>query len=103
MQDSVCMCVTKFLIKDMYVWRVLTVIRSHKTFINSQTLGSHIVNNENLFVCTAFIYSSESCQVSESPHPSKAVTTLGQSERAMYESRTKESKPEMCETDEGRE
>lgn len=78
MQESVCMCVTKFLIKDAFLWRVLTVIRSHKN-INSGSLGNRAVNNGDLFVCTAFIYSFESwfLHLSEAdtiPTPKQRVT-----------------------------
>lgn len=53
----------------------------HKeTFTNSGTIGNHAVNNGDLFVFTAFIYSTEFCWVSELPHLSETVTALGQKE-----------------------
>lgn len=56
MQEGVCMCVTRF--ENVFIWNFLSVILS-KTFMNSGTIGNHAVDNGDVFVCTAFIYSSE--------------------------------------------
>lgn len=68
MQKRVCMCVTKFLITDALVWRLLTVSRSHSNIYIQSHSRQHVLTNGDLFVFTAFIYSSEFCWVSELLH-----------------------------------
>lgn len=48
--------------------------------MNSGTISNHAVNNGDLFVFTAFIYSSEFCRVSELYHLRETVTALGPQE-----------------------
>lgn len=77
------------------------------TFINSGTIGNHAVDNGDLFVFTAFIYSPEFCQVSELPRLREAVTALGPGKRSAMclRSRTKHKKAKRrtCSRDQGRE
>lgn len=53
-RKCVYVCYKVFFIKEVLDWRVLTAIGSHA---NNYTICNHAVNNGDLFVCTAFIYS----------------------------------------------
>lgn len=52
-----------------------------EAFMNSGTISNHAVNNGDLFVFTAFIYSSEFCRVSELSHLHETITALGPKRR----------------------
>lgn len=77
------------------------------TFINSGTVGNHAGNNGDLFVFTAFIYSSEFCRVSELPHLREAVKALGPRKRSAMclrsRAKHKKAKRRTCSRDQGRE
>lgn len=68
----------------------LLLLQGHiETFINSGTIDSYAVNSGDLFVFSAFIYSSEFCWVNELPHLHETVTALGPSQDVLEREKSK--------------